>query len=69
MGGEINRREFIRRCLAVTFVAPAIVSFTLDQLSTPAGAAPNQTKPNQSKPNQTKPNQTKPNQGKPRPKS
>lgn len=63
--GDLSRREFIRRCLAVGFVAPAIVSFTLDELSTPAFAAPNQTKPNQTKPNQTKPNQTKPNQPKP----
>jgi hypothetical protein len=70
---SFDRRAFIRRCLGLAFVAPTIVSFTLDAFGAPPAAAQlpgNQTgggttttmNPNQCLPNQTRNNQASNNQ-------
>jgi hypothetical protein len=51
-GFDESRRAFLKKALGVAFVAPAVVSFTMDALFEPAQAAPNMTCPNQTFPNQ-----------------
>ena len=52
-GFDESRRAFLKKALGLAFVAPAVVSFTMDALFEPAQAAPNMTCPNQTFPNQT----------------
>lgn len=52
-GFDESRRAFLKKALGLAFVAPAVVSFTMDALFEPAQAVPNMTCPNQTFPNQT----------------